>query len=222
MQFEERPRKVHLHHDQKGALIPHSNRPFVNTLCKMNSDVPSSHITDDPAAVTCKICLRDARFPGNKGRKMARKPIIAGSREHYDVARAPLLKQIEEKDAQIADLCATIDTLKKEAEEASEWRMDIRAQVKQADDVNKHLKATLDRELEGSNALRRLLHESELDRERMRGYLDALEDSRPPRMVEEKKERHFGRYTQMSSHEAMARDGMWRSNGERPKAWFER
>lgn len=66
--FTEKPRKVHLFHDQKGARIPHSNRLFANTLCKMNSNVPDSHITDDPEKVTCKICLKDARFPGGKSR----------------------------------------------------------------------------------------------------------------------------------------------------------
>lgn len=56
------PRKVHFHHDQKGATIGITNRPFANTLCKMNSDVPESHITTDPDKVTCKICRKDHRF----------------------------------------------------------------------------------------------------------------------------------------------------------------
>lgn len=60
--FHEEPRKVHLHFDQKGAKIGTSNRLFANTLCKMNSDVPESHITTDPMKVTCKICRKDARF----------------------------------------------------------------------------------------------------------------------------------------------------------------
>lgn len=60
--FTETPRKVHFHHDQGGATIGISNRPFANTLCKMNSAVPESHITTDPDKVTCKICRKDARF----------------------------------------------------------------------------------------------------------------------------------------------------------------
>lgn len=60
--FHDEPRKVHFHHDQQGAKVPHSNRPFANTLCKMNSNVPESHITTDPDKVTCKICRKDARF----------------------------------------------------------------------------------------------------------------------------------------------------------------
>lgn len=55
-------RKVHLYHDQKGATIKYSGKKFANTLCKMNSDVPASHITTDPSKVTCKICRRDHRF----------------------------------------------------------------------------------------------------------------------------------------------------------------
>lgn len=62
MRFPEQPRKVHLHHDQQGATIGITGRPFANTLCKMNSDVPESHITTDPTKVTCKICRKDARF----------------------------------------------------------------------------------------------------------------------------------------------------------------
>lgn len=60
--FEEQPRKVHYYHDQQGATFGLSKKPFANTLCKMNSDVPASHITMDPSKVTCKICRKDARF----------------------------------------------------------------------------------------------------------------------------------------------------------------
>jgi hypothetical protein len=56
------PRKIHLAHDQHGAMIGRTNRRFANTLCKMNSDVPSSHITTDHSKVTCKICRGDRRF----------------------------------------------------------------------------------------------------------------------------------------------------------------
>lgn len=62
MIFEERPRKVHFYHDQKGATFGLKNTPFANTLCKMNSNVPDSHITTDPELVTCKICRWDHRF----------------------------------------------------------------------------------------------------------------------------------------------------------------
>lgn len=60
--FEERPRKVHFHHDQQGATFGLKKTPFANTLCKMNSAVPESHITTQPHLVTCKICKRDHRF----------------------------------------------------------------------------------------------------------------------------------------------------------------
>lgn len=62
MNYEDRPRKVHLYHDQKGATFGLKNTPFANTLCKMNSNVPESHITSDPDKVTCKICRKDHRF----------------------------------------------------------------------------------------------------------------------------------------------------------------
>lgn len=61
-QFEEYERKVHYHHDNSGETFGIGNRPFANTLCKMNSEVPETHITNDPSKVTCKICRKDRRF----------------------------------------------------------------------------------------------------------------------------------------------------------------
>lgn len=61
-QFEEYERKVHYHHDNSGETFGIGNRPFANTLCKMNSEVPETHITNDPSKVTCKICRKDHRF----------------------------------------------------------------------------------------------------------------------------------------------------------------
>lgn len=60
--FEERPRKVHYFADQNGAKIPHSGKPFANTLCKMNSNVPGTHITTIPHEVTCKLCRQHKSF----------------------------------------------------------------------------------------------------------------------------------------------------------------
>lgn len=62
MIFEEQPRKVHFHHDNGGETFGLKKTPFANTLCKMNSAVPDSHITTDPDKVTCKICRKDHRF----------------------------------------------------------------------------------------------------------------------------------------------------------------
>lgn len=83
-QFEERPRKVHFYHDQKGAKIPHSNKPFGNTLCKINSNAPEMLTTNMPHSVTCKLCrshrdfkkyepplLDDIEFPRVTGREQA-------------------------------------------------------------------------------------------------------------------------------------------------------
>ena len=63
-QFIEYERKVHFRHHQNGATFRSGNKdvPFANTLCKMNSNVPASHITDDPSLVTCKICRRHQIF----------------------------------------------------------------------------------------------------------------------------------------------------------------
>ena len=77
-QFEPPSRKVHLHHDQRGAKIGTSNRRFANTLCKMNSDVPDTHITDIASQVTCKICQQDRRFPRHA---VARMPALESPRK---------------------------------------------------------------------------------------------------------------------------------------------
>lgn len=60
-------RKIHYYFDNQGATYGQtmpggSSGKFANTLCKMNSDVPETHITTDPMLVTCKICRKDARF----------------------------------------------------------------------------------------------------------------------------------------------------------------
>lgn len=60
--FEEQPRKVHFYCDQKGATFGLKETPFANTVCRMNSTVPESHITTDASKVTCKICQKDHRF----------------------------------------------------------------------------------------------------------------------------------------------------------------
>lgn len=57
-QFEERPRKVHLHRDQGGRKQRRSDRPVDNTLCASNHGDRGLLKTDDPSKVTCKRCLK--------------------------------------------------------------------------------------------------------------------------------------------------------------------
>lgn len=80
-------RKVHLYHDQKGATIKSSGRPFANTACKMNSDVPLSHITTDIDKVTCQICLSKKHKVGAFERYRS----IPNSVEESKVAAEPAL-----------------------------------------------------------------------------------------------------------------------------------
>jgi len=58
MVFEEKPRKVHLYKDQKGATYRSrgKDRPFANTLCRGNHIPEGVITTTDPARVTCKRC----------------------------------------------------------------------------------------------------------------------------------------------------------------------
>ena len=109
-QFEEYIRKVHLFHDQEGATIKHSGRRFANTLCKMNSDVPESHITSDPDKVTCSICRKDRRFKVLQNSRFGKLRIdyepalqhlrpapIAGVRTRYRLTwRGKLVLQVQE------------------------------------------------------------------------------------------------------------------------------
>lgn len=58
--FEERPRKVHLYHDQQGAEYA-PGRKYTNTLCKGNFNHDGLLFTDDPTKVTCQSCLKKIR-----------------------------------------------------------------------------------------------------------------------------------------------------------------
>ena len=62
MEQEFYERKVHYYHDNTGKTYGPDKKPFANTLCKMNSKVPTSHITKSAEKVTCKICRKDRRF----------------------------------------------------------------------------------------------------------------------------------------------------------------
>jgi chromosome segregation ATPase len=108
--------------------------------------------------------------------------------------------------------------LKAELDQASEWRMDIRKQVTQADAVAKDWKAKADELTVENNSLRAQLHEALLTAERMRGYMDAVEDGRPPEMVPAQRERQFGRYTASDQE----RTGSLISWAPTAKRWFER
>lgn len=58
--FEERPRKVHMFKDQKGATYKSCGdvRKYADTICKGNFSGPGLLTTNDPKKVTCTICLR--------------------------------------------------------------------------------------------------------------------------------------------------------------------
>lgn len=87
-------RKVHLYHDQQGAKIGHSDRLFANTACKMNSNVPLSHITTDIHKVTCSICLSKKHKVGAFERYRS----IPNSVEESKVTHEPPLSLLYSKD----------------------------------------------------------------------------------------------------------------------------
>jgi hypothetical protein len=110
-----------------------------------------------------------------------------------------------------------------EVEKASEWRMDIRKQVEQADSVAKHWKGEADTLRAENNELRRQLFDALLDSERMRGYLDGTVDAEPTPMVPAQRERRLDRYTGTPGRVSMLYEepGGYRG-GQRQKRWFER
>lgn len=58
--IEEKPRKVHLHYDWKGATYQSAGkrRLYANTLCKGNFDSRDLLTTEDPDKVNCRSCLK--------------------------------------------------------------------------------------------------------------------------------------------------------------------
>jgi hypothetical protein len=57
-----RPRKWHFAQDNSGRQQP-SGRPYAHTLCLANGIPDDYLITDNPARVTCKSCLRKLPKP---------------------------------------------------------------------------------------------------------------------------------------------------------------
>jgi len=69
--FPEKPRKVHLYKDQKGAtyggVIPGAQpRLYTNTACKGNHNHEGLLTTNNPDEVTCKLCLDKIETPLHK------------------------------------------------------------------------------------------------------------------------------------------------------------
>lgn len=67
-QFQEKPRKVHLFHDQEGATYA-GGKLFCDTLCKGNWNRRETLTTTDPEEVTCKLCLADHRMRARRKAK---------------------------------------------------------------------------------------------------------------------------------------------------------
>lgn len=106
-------RKVHLYKFQNGDEY-RSGKKFANTLCRMNSDVPTEFITTSHAEVTCKICRRHAEF---RRPSIVRNPVpeVAPSSRfrHRRAITGKLVLQISTsqgvwRDAKLSDICEGI------------------------------------------------------------------------------------------------------------------
>lgn len=60
MTYFDKPRKVHLYHDWKGATYGHGQKqkPYAPTLCKGNFSSNGLLTTDDHSKVTCQSCYK--------------------------------------------------------------------------------------------------------------------------------------------------------------------
>lgn len=78
----------------------------------------------------------------------------------------------------------------------------------------------LKEEIAANNHLRSILHQTELELSRMRGYLDCVQDGKPPVMVPEQREARLASYPEgnMSMRSTV---GGW-NDGQKTKQWFER
>lgn len=96
--------------------------------------------------------------------------------------------------------------------------LDERARARNAErDANK----LRDEVLAENDQLRAQLRERELDSERMRGYLDGLEDAKPTPLVEAPRERKFGTYIDRSRMDPSAPYPGAYGNPP-PRQWWER
>lgn len=117
-----------------------------------------------------------------------------------------------------------LDKLFAEVEQASEWRMDIRKQVTQADAVAKSWKEKSDAQTVENDSLREQLFDALMDGERMRGYLDGTVDAEAPAMVPAQRERRLDHYTG-TPRQDFGNGAGYASGGygrERPKRWFHK
>lgn len=212
--YGEFERNVHFFHDQRGAKIPHSNRKFANTLCKMNSDVPESHITTDPTLVTCKLCRSHRGFKvaintkfGKFGKEQDMATVKQGSKEHIDIVRAPLLAQIQELQKQVHEAVEARIGRERENEEHSRTIRSLLSDNKELKDAN--------------NDLRSRLMASELAYAKLRGYLEGKLDSEPPVMVPQQREPFHARSSD-ATYGTTSLDWRQDGSGRTSKHWYHR
>lgn len=86
--------------------------------------------------------------------------------------------------------------------------------------VIKALERTLADERQAHNGTRDVLHSTELELARTRGYLDASIDAKPPVMVPQQREGHLASYHD-GTHSQM-QSIMNRGFGDKPTPWWHR
>ena len=126
----------------------------------------------------------------------------------------------EQRDAQ-----AALESAMLELDQACEWRMDIRKQVTMAEEASKVLHAKNKELIDEVNDLRARLHASELAYARLHGYVERIEDERPPAMQPVERERSLA---SMPDGTMGTQYGGWQGGSqvfgrqERPKRWTDR
>lgn len=156
--------------------------------------------------------MTDNEVPGPTRR--SRKRIVKqGSPEHIEIVRAPLLSQIKQLEQGRECLKADLAEVREELSKACE---NVRHADKKASDADRIAHGLL----EENNSLRSRLFASEMAYAKLRGYLDRVEDERPPAMVPQAQARFADNIPDGSAGTSM--NGIRSFDGRSEKAWFHR
>lgn len=111
--------------------------------------------------------------------------VIAGSPEHIEIVRAPLISQLKTQGAELEALNAELDKLRKASADMEARYVDRERQLEHRAQL---AEKRLSEALSTNNDLRDGLMNRELEYAKLRGYLEGQRDSAPPVMVPQQRE----------------------------------
>lgn len=165
----------------------------------------------------------EAEEIGRRARAIARKPSLEKAlkkAERDNTRLAVLLKEAQERDEMQAHRLEIAARDMQAAETNAKQFAELREREQKR---REQAEAMLKQEREDSNALRVQLFNVEQDRMRLRGYLQALEDAKPPVMVPANTNPPLWRAEYMSVQGGFSAEQALNGYGRQtPKQWFER